>query len=414
MKRNSYSIMPYWDKSVMDKRTKVSRIMITVNLNRKQFRITLNCRATKIDFDKAITPTARNLSDEAMQVRQRLNDYLLKAEKVLSRLTNPTKEMFTKLFKSETDLFINSKTMIAPFFENKSKEFFKVNKFSTSRLYILSLSSLTKYSISLGYHQGIAFENIDEKFLTGYVEWMTMKGNSVATSGIYLRNLRSIFNDVIKAGVIEESLYPFRNFRFSSHIKSKAVLYPQQLKQLLNYECNDERDKRAIAYFFFCYLCNGMNFQDAGHLQYKNIQGNILTFVRHKTKSTGKEIKVYLHDFTNEIIKEFGNKNRNPDSYIFGLIDIKKSAYEIQRKLNRYKLFANKSLSRIGKELGFNVHLCLNLARHSFATKLKIDNVSVAQISDAMGHSNVMVTEHYMKSLPSENLKIMSNSLLEF
>jgi integrase/recombinase XerD len=414
MKRNYYSIKPFWDKRAMDKQTKLSRIMLTLNLRGHQFRITLNLKSSKLDFEKAISSTARNLSDEAKSVRQGLNDYLSNAELILARLNNPTQETFTKLFKSKTDLFINSKTMIAPFFESKSHEFFKKNKFSTSRLYILSLSSLTKYSTSLGYHVGIAFENIDEKFLTGYVEWMIAKGNSIATAGIYLRNLRSIFNDVIKAGVIAESLYPFRNFRFSSHIKSKAVLYPQQLKQLLNYECNDERDKRAIAYFFFCYLCNGMNFQDAGHLQYKNIQGNILTFVRHKTKNTGKEIKVYMHDLTKQIIKKWGNKNTNPDDYIFGLIDDKKSAFEIQRKLNRHKLFTNKSLSRVGQELGFGVHLCLNLARHSFATKLKIDNISVAAISDAMGHSNTTVTEHYMKSLPSENLKIMSNSLLAF
>ena len=90
------------------------------------------------------------------------------------------------------------------------------------------------------------------------------------------------------------------------------------------------------------------------------------------------------------------------------------TAYENQLKLNRQKNATNQILGRIGRELGFNVHLCLNLARHSFATKLKIDNVSVAAISDAMGHTSTSTTEHYMKSLPPENLKIMSNSLLAF
>jgi integrase/recombinase XerD len=406
--------MPYWDRRAM-KDNGISRIMLTVNmLGHPQFRITLNLRSTRIDYEKAININSRNLSDDAKSVRQELNDYLQKAEMILSKLDNPTKETFTRLFKLKTDLFINSKTMIAPFFEGKAQDFFKRNKFSTSKLYELSVRSINKYSISLGYHAGINFENIDEKFLKGYQEWMIAKGNSVSTAGIYLRNLKSIFNDTIKSGIIDASCYPFKNFTFNSNVKSKAVLYPQQLKQLLNYETVNEKDQKAIAYFFFCYLSNGMNFQDAGFLQYKNIQGDILTFIRQKTKRTGKEIKIYMHDLVKKIILKWGNKNTSPDAYIFGLIDNKKSAFEIQRKLDRHKLFTNKSLTKIGNELGFNVHLCLNLARHSFATKLKIDNVSVAQISDAMGHSNTNTTEHYMKSLPSENLKLISNSLLEF
>ena len=173
-------------------------------------------------------------------------------------------------------------------------------------------------------------------------------------------------------------------------------------------------NKKSIAYFFFCYLGNGMNFQDAGLMQYKNIRGDVMTFVRNKTKKNGKEIKVYMHDLTKEIINKWGNPNQKESEYVFGLVRPGMNAFEIQQKLNSHKRIANKQLSRIGKELGFNVHLCLNLARHSFATKLKIDNVSIAQISDAMGHTNTNTTEHYLKSLPSENLRIMSNSLLAF
>jgi integrase/recombinase XerD len=88
------------------------------------------------------------------------------------------------------------------------------------------------------------------------------------------------------------------------------------------------------------------------------------------------------------------------------------SAFDIQKTLNRNKKISNKNLSRIGRELGFPVHLCLNLAHHSFATKMKIDNVSLVVISDAMGYTTMLITEHYMKSLPNENLKVMSANLL--
>ena len=73
-------------------------------------------RSTKPEFDKAISATSKKLSDEAKSVRKDLNDYLLKAETILSRLDNPSKIIFTRLFKSETDLDINNKTLIEPFF----------------------------------------------------------------------------------------------------------------------------------------------------------------------------------------------------------------------------------------------------------------------------------------------------------
>jgi len=364
-----------------------------------------------LEFDKA-TSSARTLSEEAKQVRKDLNDYLMKAEAILDRLEKPTKETFTRLFKSESDLFMNNKTEISAFFQFKISRLFGEEKFSSSASYKLALTSLYKYK-SL-----IHFEDVDKEFLKGYVSYMLGKGNSITTANIYLRNLRSIFNEVINDGIISAKHYPFKGFKMGSCVRSKAVLYPQQLKQLLTYETKSEKETKAIAYFFFLYLSNGMNFQDAGLLQYKNIAGNILTFVRHKTRNTtssgAKEIKVYLHDLTKEIINQYGNKNMGADDYLLGLVNDKMSAWDIQKTLNRHKKLSNKSLSKIGKELGFGVHLCLNLARHSFATKQKIDGLSVAAISDAMGHTTTNTTEHYLKSLPNENLKIMSSNLLTF
>jgi site-specific recombinase XerD len=71
-------------------------------------------------------------------------------------------------------------------------------------------------------------------------------------------------------------------------------------------------------------------------------------------------------------------------------------------------------LFKIGRDLGFEVRLTLSLARHSFATKMKIDGVAVSAISDALGHTTTTTTEHYMKSLPNEHLKQMSSNLLKF
>jgi integrase/recombinase XerD len=58
--------------------------------------------------------------------------------------------------------------------------------------------------------------------------------------------------------------------------------------------------------------------------------------------------------------------------------------------------------------------LTLNLALHSFATSLKIDGTPTAFINDALGYSSSAVTAHYMKTLPDNKYKEMSERLLEF
>ena len=130
MKQQNFSVSPYWDTRAMDLKTKMPRIMVTVNIDSRQFRITLKLKSTKSEFNKAISST-RILSDSARSVRKELNDYLAKAAKILERLSNPSQETYTRLFKSETDLFLNNKTSIIPFFEQKVSELFNEDRFST-------------------------------------------------------------------------------------------------------------------------------------------------------------------------------------------------------------------------------------------------------------------------------------------
>ena len=108
-----------------------------------------------------------------------------------------------------------------------------------------------------------------------------------------------------------------------------------------------------------------------------------------------------MHDLTKQIIKDWGNKSNSPDDFIFPMLNKNMTAIKAQDTIRRYKRVSNKMLAKMGKELGFEVHLCLSLARHSYATKMKIDGVSVAAISDALGHITTTTTEHYMKSLPN-------------
>lgn len=83
MKQQQFSVTPFWDKRALDEKTKLSRIMVTINIaGQKQFRISVKLKSVKEDFEKA-TSSARVLSESAKMIRKELNEYLQKAETIL-------------------------------------------------------------------------------------------------------------------------------------------------------------------------------------------------------------------------------------------------------------------------------------------------------------------------------------------
>lgn len=404
-----FSVSTMWDSRAIRPDNK-SRVMLCVVLpNRSSFKLSLKIQCTKADYEKVMSGRSLNVYQQGL--RKEISSFVLKGEELIERLAEPTKEIFLRFFKSDNNLSVSSKVDVYSLFQNKIDALNLEERFGTAENCRCAMKSFKRFKKEL------YLEDIDEQFINRYKAYNLSNKVSLTTIGIYLRNLRSIFNKAEDDGLVSGSKKPFKNIVIGSSVKSKSVLYPEQLKLLWNYRSDSIRDRRAIAMFFFCYLNNGMNFKDVGMLKYKNINGDILSFVREKTKRTKgstSEIRVYLSDTSKKIIDEWGNPKQHPDNFIFQFVSKYTSPKHHEDTIIRYKRYANKSLKRIGNELGFKVSLCLNLARHSYATVQKISGTPVSFISDAMGHSSMAVTSHYLKQLPDANLKVLNQNLLSF
>ncbi|MDQ2718255.1 MAG: site-specific integrase [Bacteroidota bacterium] len=400
--QKNYSVSTFWDK-------RGERAMLLVNLNRKQFILSIRLYCSKEDYGKATS--GRMLTAKQKQVRDKLTSSIMKAETLLSQLNEPTKESFLKFFKSDLNISTPNKADVYSLIKIKIDDLNGEERFGSANNLKDSMKSFQSF------RKELYLEDINESFVKGYKEFMLKRKRSLTTIGIYLRNLRAIYNQAINDGLISGTMKPFKNIQLGSKVKSKSVLYPAQLKQLWEYRSESIRDTRAIAFFFFSYLCNGMNFKDVANLKWKNINGDILSFVREKTKNTKQnqsEIRVYLCDEAKKIIAVWGSKKRNADDLIFEFMPKYKSAKHFNDTIIRYKRICNKALSKIGNYLGFDVRIYLGLARHSFATMQKIHTVSATIISEQLGHSSISTTMHYLKSLPDNMLKEMNNHLLSF
>lgn len=410
MKLKNNSVHVHWDKRYPKKGTNQCPVQLSISINGLQFKMSLRLYASKEDFDKAMSGKSGN--KEVKELRTEISNYAAKAELILEKLPNPTRESFQRLFKSETDLFNSNKTDVTFLFEEYIEMLKSEERIKTAANMEHALRSLKRYRAKL------YFEDIDEAFLKGYRNWMVNNGNSATTAQIYLRNLRTIFNKAIKDGYISQRFYPFLKYSIGTSVKSKSVLYPDQVKKFIVYQPKTLRSRRAKDYWLFCYLCNGINFKDLVYMKNKNIKDDTIVFVREKTKRSNsvadKEIRAYLHPEIVRIIETWGRKSNNPDNFIFPILEGYDSAAERELRRKKIQKQVNQKLKEIGTELGFTIPLILNLARHSFATNLKLSGTPTSFITDSLGHTSVTTTQHYLKSIPDQKIKELSNSLLNF
>lgn len=383
-------------------------VRISVNIKGQQFRIAIKLNTTKEIFEKAVSGRG-TMPKEAKIIKEKIDFHLEKAKTILKNYPNANKDTFLKLFKSEADLTPNKKLSLTVLFQRKMDELVEEDRIGSMRFYEQALLAFTRF------RKNPCLEDIDVSWLKSFRTWYVNKGNSYATAQIYLRCLRHIYNRAIKDMQIAVGLYPFKEYTIGTASKSKDVLYPEQIKKLLNYETDIYAEKRAKDFWFFLYLSSGMNVKDALHLKGSNLKGDVITFVRSKTsqtKSDVEEIIVYLHPMAKEILQKWGSINTK--DYLFPCLRGSKTEMERDRRKNVFARLQNRALRDIGKKLGFEMYLTLNLARHSFATKLNIDGVDTSAIQRSLGHSSPKTTEHYMKTLPIHRYKQISDNLLDF
>jgi site-specific recombinase XerD len=87
---------------------------------------------------------------------------------------------------------------------------------------------------------------------------------------------------------------------------------------------------------------------------------------------------------------------------------------EAQRYGRRKKVLrnVNANLKTIAKMLNIDIDLTTYVARHSYATVLKRSGVSVALISETLGHSDLKTTQIYLDSFENEQIDEAMKNLL--
>lgn len=276
----------------------------------------------------------------------------------------------------------------------------------------------------------LPYEQVTKAFLEKYEKWMLEKGKkgksesspdlpaSITTVGIYIRQIRTMFNLSFESKPENKSLYPFgkNGYTIPASRNIKKALTKTDIGKIVAYQA-EPGSSRDLArdLWLFSYLCNGINFADILSIQWKNVdkKNNTIVFVRQKTKGTKKSklknVQIDLIPLTSKIIEKWGDKK---GLYVFPFYG--KDMSEDRKKAVKNQVIKNTNyhMGKIAEELDIKVDVKTYSARHSFATILLLSEAPLAFISQKLDHSSITTTQNYLGSFEDSQSKKYLSALL--
>ncbi|MCD6179070.1 MAG: site-specific integrase [Bacteroidales bacterium] len=362
-------------------------VKLRLGFERKSNFIALGIFLSKVEFDKI--QRGRRLTPDQIQIKDRLNDSIKKANAIIQTMDRYSFAAFKALFSGEKSKRDNK---LRNCFLNYIKDLQSNNQIKSSGMYQTALNSIE------GYKKGLVLNDINNKFLKGYQEHL--KNKSITTVSLYLRSLRAVIN---KNRDIVDS-YPFENFKIPSPTNNKRAIPEKHINKLLKFSFIKDIDNLYFDLFKFSYYCAGANIKDIAMLTTDNIQDEFLIYNRAKTS---KQIRVFLLPQAKLIIERYKNIN---NSFLFPLLTGTTPQYLYDRVPNVVKS-VNKRLKRACEALGVKT-ITTYSARHSYATILMQKNVSIAFISQSLGHQNISTTQQYLGSFSDNQQENLMKKLI--
>ena len=310
------------------------------------------------------------------------------------------------------------------------------NQLGTASNYELSAKSLKHFilylkgkeitekkekEIALANIKKITFREITPEWLNKYEKFMIdIQKLSRTTVAIYLRPLRAVFNTALACKEIEAESYPFgkRRYQIPSVKSVKKALTKAELKTLKEAKALTPEQEKARDFWFFSYICNGMNIKDIAFLKYEDIQQDKIIFYRAKTINTAKThlrpVVVHLTGYSKSVIEKYGNPNKAPKQLIFTILNDQQTEGEKFRAVQNFTRFINQGIKKLAIANKITGEISTYWARHSFATNAIRSGQSMEFVSEAFTHSNMKTTQGYFAGFEDADKKDVMESLMNF
>jgi site-specific recombinase XerD len=303
----------------------------------------------------------------------------------------------------------NIKITVSDFWLEKISDMNKAGRTGNARAYKDSYVSFFKF----WNRKSINFRDITPTLLDKYETHLRSTGSHDGGIGVRMRAMRALYNDAIRKEIVQEKFYPFKTYKISK-LKGKGLKTfltkgeIQLIADLDTYKYPHLLNTKNYA--LFSYYMGGINFADLMRLRWSNIHSGRVHYIRSKTKgrfSTNILVPAL------KILESYRNLKSSTE-YIFPiLLKDQMTPMQIENRKGKTLRRYNSQLKEIAEIVGIEKKVTSYTLRHSFATNLKFSGISADVIGQSMGHSDVSVTQAYLKEFDDSIVDEAMMKLLE-
>ncbi|RWY46065.1 site-specific integrase [Mucilaginibacter gilvus] len=229
-------------------------------------------------------------------------------------------------------------------------------------------------------------KELDYEFIEQYAFWLkAIRKCNHNTTMKYLGNFKKIVLICVKNKWLPGD--PFANFKLTKKEVERTALTDIELKRIINKNFESERITQVKDMFLFsCYT--GLSYVDLQQLKKTDIGlgADGAQWIFTKRQKTKISTNVPLLKAALNLLSKYSN---HPKCSVSNL------AFPVltNQKMNAY-------LKEIADCCGIKMNLTFHIARHTFATTVTLSNgVPIESVSKMLGHSNLLQTQHYAKTL---------------
>lgn len=243
---------------------------------------------------------------------------------------------------------------------------------------------MTTYNVLKAFKPKLRLSDINLSLIEGFDEYMRVT-NGNADGGRYPKhkNLKTVLLDMQKHDIPVKNPYPL--FKMPQPNVKEVYLDKEELdafrKMYVQLPEGTTLFKSLEMYLFSCYC--GLRISDVVTLKWSEVDLENSLIVKTQVK-TKEEVKAPIFEYTRALLLKKSNSGKllGTDGYVFG-----DSCIQV----------INRRLKELAEMAGVDKHITFHVARHTFATLLVMDGVSIYKIQKFLGHKSVGMTERYLK-----------------
>ncbi|WP_028524491.1 site-specific integrase [Runella limosa] len=365
-------------------------LALRVTVNRKTTYIYLGHNLKESDWDavnqkvKKSYPNAVRLNHFILQKKTEISDNLLTVksqtkEVVLSTVRKTMAPTTEASFFEQATLFIDNMHKAG-----------KYNRVKTDQTRINHFRDFLK-------GKDIPFSEITVPLLNRYQAFLKgSRGISERTIVNHLLIIRTIYNQAIKGGLVDNKAYPFGKGKIAIKFPEsvKIGLSPEEVKIIEELDLSEnDYFHHARNIWLFSFYFAGVRISDVLRMKWSDLQNDRLYYAMGKNLKAGS---LKVPEKALRIINQYRMDEKKNDLIFpeLKVLNDLNDTYNVQRKISYAVKRLNKALLHVAKQANITKPLTMHISRHTFGN-ISGEKIPVQMLQKLYRHSSVITTIGY-------------------